>query len=184
MSHASTDAGVLRTAARALNENAERYLIYVAYTYLMFIVIAEVLRRFLLDFSSLWGNATAQYMFIYLTYIGMSWAAHKRTHIRIDVIYSYVSDRVEDYLYLFSDVMMLLFAVIAIKFTLPIIRTSIRYNSQTQALRMNRAFFQFAVLLGFGMFAIRVLQRTYGDIRDIRAGRHVFKGEEIFLEED
>ncbi|MFB6096210.1 MAG: TRAP transporter small permease [Haloferacaceae archaeon] len=184
MSQSSTAAGVVRRGAHALNENAERYLVYVAYTYLMFVVVAEVLRRFLLDFSSLWGNATAQYMFIYLTYVGMSWAAKKRTHIRIDVVYSYVSDRVEDYLYLFSDAMMLLFAVVAIRFTVPIIQTSIRYNSQTQALRLNRAFFQFAVLLGFGMFAIRVLQRTYDDVADIRAGRRVFKGEAIFLEEE
>lgn len=184
MSQTSTGTGTLRRIASAVNENAERYLVYVAYTYLMFVVVTEVLRRFLLDFSSLWGNVTAQYLFVYLTYVGMSWAAYKRTHIRIDVLYTYVSDRVEDYLYLVSDVMMLLFALVTINFTIPILRSSVRYNAQTQALRLNRAFFQFAVLLGFAMFTIRVLQRTYGDLKDVRAGRRVFKGEAIFLEED
>ncbi|MFB6110458.1 MAG: TRAP transporter small permease [Halodesulfurarchaeum sp.] len=184
MTESASTAGTLQTALRVVNENAERYLIYVAYSYLMLVVVTEVGRRFLLNFASLWGNASAQYLFIYLTYVGMSWAVYKRVHIRIDVLYHYVSDRVEDYLYVFSDLVMIAFALITIRFSLPIIRTSIRYSAATQALRLNRAFFQFAVVLGFLLFTIRCLQRLYDDIMTIRSGSHVYKGIDIFVESE
>lgn len=173
-----------RSTVVDLAQNAERYLMYVFYIYLLFIVLAEVVRRFVLDFSSLWGAETARYSFIYLTYLGTSWAIYKRTHIRIDAIYDVVSDRIENYLYLLSDIVVFLFAVYVIRFSLPIIQTSIRFGSVTQALRVNRAFFQAAIPIGFALVVVRILQRTYHDIQDIRHGRPVYKGENIFMAQD
>jgi TRAP-type C4-dicarboxylate transport system permease small subunit len=157
---------------------------YVFFVYLLFIIIAEVIRRFVLGFSSLWGEETARFTYIFLTYLGISWAAYKRTHIRIDAIFGLVSERTENYLYLFSDLMFILFAVYAIWYSLPLIQTSIGFGAKTQALRINRAIFQSAVPIGMLLMIIRILQRTYYDILDIRAGRPVYKGESIFFDEE
>lgn len=169
---------------RSLNENTERFLIYVFYTYLIFIIVMTILRRFVLDFSSLWGSRTAVYAYLYLTYIGMSWATYKRAHIRLDVLFQYVSERVEGYLYILSDIVMFVFAVLAIRYTIPLIQTSLEFGAATQALRVNRAFFQIAIPIGFTLFIFRVLQRLYYDVRDVRSGRPVYKGESVFLEDD
>jgi TRAP-type C4-dicarboxylate transport system permease small subunit len=165
-------------------QNFEKYLMYAFYSYLLFIIIAEVVRRYALGFASLWGEETARFSYIFITYLGISWAAHKRTHIRIDAIYGLVSDRTENYLYLFSDLMMILFAAYAFWYSLPLIQTSLEFGAKTQALRVSRAIFQAAVPIGFSLMSVRVLQRTYEDVRDIRAGRPVYKGESIFFEED
>jgi TRAP-type C4-dicarboxylate transport system permease small subunit len=167
-----------------IDRNAERYLVFLIYTYLIFIIIAEVTRRFVLDFSSLWGSRTAVYAYIYLTYLGMSWAVRERTHIRLDALFDLVSKRIEGLLYIFGDVMMLLFALYTLNYSIPLILTSLEFGSATQALRLNRAFFQFAVPFGFLLFSGRVIQRMYYDIQDVRHGREVYKGEAIFLEED
>jgi TRAP-type C4-dicarboxylate transport system permease small subunit len=165
-------------------QNFEKYLMYAFYSYLLFIIIAEVVRRYAIGFASLWGEETARFSYIFITYLGISWAAHKRTHIRIDAIYGLVSDRTENYLYLFSDLMMILFAAYAFWYSLPLIQTSLEFGAKTQALRVSRAIFQAAVPIGFSLMSVRVLQRTYEDVRDIRAGRPVYKGESIFFEED
>lgn len=170
--------------AKHIVDNIELYLIYVFYIYLLFIVISEVVRRYGLGMSSLWSGETARYSFLYITYLGISLAAYRRTHIRIDAIYSYVSQRTESYLYLLSNIAMLIFGVYAIWYTIPLIETSLNFGSKTQALDVNRAFFQAAISIGFSLMIIRILQRTYYDILDIRAGRPVFKGENIFLEDD
>ncbi|PSP76778.1 TRAP transporter permease DctQ [Halobacteriales archaeon QS_3_64_16] len=183
-SGASGLAGRLRSLLGAIDRNAERYLVFLIYTYLIFIIIAEVLRRFVLDFSSLWGSRTAVYAYIYLTYLGMSWAVRERTHIRLDALFDVVSDRTEGLLYILGDVMMLVFALYTLNYSLPLILTSIEFGSATQALRVNRAFFQFAVPFGFLLFSGRVIQRMYYDIQDVRHGREVYKGEAIFLEDD
>lgn len=177
------DADGLRATLLRVAQNLEKYLMYVFYVYLLFIIIAEVLRRYVLGFASLWGEETARFSYIYITYLGISWAAYKRTHIRIDAVYDLVSERTENYLYLFSDLMMVLFAVYAIWYSIPLLETSLRFDAKTQALRVNRAFFQIAVPLGFSLMIFRVLQRTYHDVRDIRAGRPVYKGESVFFDD-
>ena len=167
-----------------LSQTLERYLIYIFYVFLLFVVTAEVFRRYALSMSSFWSGETARYSFLYITYLGISWAAYKRTHIRIDILFDRVSQRVENYLYLFSNVVMFLFGAYAIWYTIPIIQTSLDFGATTQALGINRAFAQVAIPIGFSLMMIRIVQRTYYDIRDIRAGDPVFTGENVFLDDD
>lgn len=163
-------------------QNLELYLMYVFYVFMLFIVIIEVFRRYGLSMSSLWSSEAARYSFLYLTYLGISWAVYQRVHIRITAIYDLVSDRVEGYLYVLSDVVLFLFGAYAIWYTIPLIQASLEFGSLTQALRINRAFAQFAIPVGMALMMLRVVQRTYYDIKDIRAGREVYQGENVFAE--
>jgi TRAP-type C4-dicarboxylate transport system permease small subunit len=114
----------------------------------------------------------------------MSWAIYKRAHIRLDAVFDLVSERIEGLLYLFGNAMVLLFALLTLNYSIPLVFTSLEFGATTQALRVNRAFFQAAIPLGFALLSIRVLQRSYYDVRDIRSGDPVFKGEAIFLDDE
>ena len=48
-------------------------------------IAMEVIRRFVLSYSSIWGEEIARYAFIYLAWIGAAAAVKDRAHIRIDV---------------------------------------------------------------------------------------------------
>ena len=70
----------------ALNENAERYAMLVFYVFVCVVIVQEVLRRFVLNYSSAWAQETAQYAFIYLGYVGAAFAVKERAHIRFDIL--------------------------------------------------------------------------------------------------
>lgn len=78
----------------------------------------------------------------------------------------------------------MIFGGYVIWYTIPIIEASLEFGAQTQALSIQLALVQIAIPIGFSLMMIRLLQRTYYDIVDIRAGRPVFKGENIFIDED
>lgn len=164
-------------------QNLEKYLMYIFYIFLLVVIISEVFRRYILNMSSLWSGEVARYSFLYLTYLGISWAAYKRSHIRIDIFLNQVSQQVENYLYLFSNFIMMIFGGYVIWYTIPIIEASLEFGAQTQALSIQLALVQIAIPIGLSLMMIRLLQRTYYDIMDIRAGRPVFKGENIFIDE-
>lgn len=163
-----------------LNSNAERILLLVFYTYIVVIIGAEVFRRFVLNISSIWGAESARFMFIYLTWIGASWGVYKRLHIRIDIIHGYVSERTTGLLYILGDVAMLIFAAVTFYVSIPLIQNSLSFGSVSQGLRMNLVFFQIAVPLGMALLSVRVLQKMYQDIMDVKNGRPVYKGETLF----
>ena len=112
--------------------------------------------------------------------IGASAGVKNRAHIRIDVIYSWVPARHHVWLYVLADVATMVFAVIALYFSIVPILTSIEFNNVTDGLRINRSFFLVAVPLGFTMTMVRVVQNLVRDIRDHRAGRPVYRGKKLF----
>lgn len=163
-----------------LDKNLERWLMLGFYLYIVTVVFVEVIRRFVFNYSSIWGEETARYAFVYLVWIGASAAVTDRAHIRIDVIFSLVSQRVKNWLYVFGDVTMLIFGFIALFYSAESVLASIEYGSLTFGLRVNTAWFTAAVPIGFVLIIIRLIQSIKRDLSDIRAGRPVFTGNAMF----
>lgn len=169
-----------RALIRAIDRDGERYLLLVFYTLVVVVIGVEVIRRFVLSFSSIWGEEIARFAFIYLTWIGASAGVKNRSHIRIDVIYSWVPERHHVWLYILADVATMAFAVVALYYSLVPIITSINFDSVTDGLRINRSFFLVAVPLGFTMTLVRLVQNIRRDLSDHKAGRPIFRGKKLF----
>ncbi|NBR22178.1 MAG: TRAP transporter small permease, partial [Proteobacteria bacterium] len=77
-------------------------------------IAMEVIRRFVLSYSSIWGEEIARYAFIYLAWIGAAAAVKDRAHIRIDVLMHYLSNRSRTVLYLLGDLLTMVLALVAL----------------------------------------------------------------------
>ena len=165
---------------RKLDDNAERWLLLVFYALITSTIVVEVVRRFVLPYSSIWGEEIARYAFIYLAWVGASAAVKDRAHIRIDVIIHMLSKRARAAVYLFGDVCMLAVAVLAVYTALESMEISYRFGSVTHGLRISLVWFLAAVPLGFTLMIYRLLQSMRRDILDLRAGRGVHEGSKLF----
>src|SRR3546814_14048407 len=76
----------MREVLKWLDENAERWMLLFLYSFIVLVIAIEVIRRFGLMYSSVWGEEAARYAFIYLVWIGAAVAVRDRAHIRIDVM--------------------------------------------------------------------------------------------------
>jgi C4-dicarboxylate transporter DctQ subunit len=170
----------MRKALRQLDANGERFLMLVFYCFIVFVIVVEVLRRFLLDFSSLWGEEAARFAFIYLGWVGASYAVKQRAHIRFDVLLHLLPRCFHGYLYLFGELCTLVFAGFALYWSLDTISTMLQFDALAPALRVSQVWFEAAVPLGFTMMVVRVLQSAWRDIQDIRAGRDAYSGTLLF----
>jgi len=165
---------------KALDQNAERWLLLVFYIMLVATMFIEVLRRELLSYSSIWGEEIVRYSFIYLAWIGAASAVKERGHIRIDVIMQYVGRRTKALLYLFGDFVMVIVAVIAVYYSFETVHVAAKFGSVTDGLRISRVWFLMAVPIGFSLVLVRLFQSITRDIADLRAGRPVYEGDKLF----
>jgi len=162
------------------NAHFERFAIITFYIYIIFIVVLEVFRRYVLNYSSLWGSQTAMYIFIYMSWVGMSWAAYKRVHIRMSILYEFVSDRTRTYLYIFSDLTMILFGLLTAWYVYESVLTSLEFSRNIAVMKINQSVFEVAIVIGMLLFVVRTLQRLYGDVRALRRNEAPFAGERLF----
>ena len=165
---------------RHIDQNGERWLLLIFYAMIVATIAMEVIRRFVLSYSSIWGEEIARYAFIYLAWIGASSAIRERAHIRIDVILHYLRPKAKAAIYLFGDFATLTLALIALYWSLDPIHTALKFGSVTHGLRISNAWFLAAVPIGFAMMVFRLAQSILRDWRDFRAGRPVFEGEKLF----
>ncbi len=165
---------------KSFDKNAERWALLAFYTLLVSTMTVEVIRREVFAYSSIWGEEVVRYSFIYLAWIGASAAVRERGHIRIDVIFNYVSPRIKALLYMFGDVVMFAIAVLAVYWSLETVAVSWKFGSVSHGLRVSMVWFLLAVPIGFGLMIFRLVQSFVRDLADFRAGRPVYEGERLF----
>ncbi|MEJ2376816.1 MAG: TRAP transporter small permease [Pseudolabrys sp.] len=170
----------MRDFLKRLNANGERWLLLGFYTYIVLVISIEVFRRFVISYSSEWGEETARYAFIYLVWIGAASAVRERAHIRIDVVTDLLPLRGSAVLYMFGDFLTLVLACGALYWSISPVVMSIEYHSVTEGLRVTRAWFLFSVPFGFTLVAVRALQSMARDFADLRAGRPPYRGARLF----
>ena len=163
-----------------LNKNAERWALLVFYVMLVLTMAIEVIRREVFSYSSIWGEEIVRYSFIYLAWIGAAAAVKERGHIRIDVIMHYLSARLQALLYIFGDIVMFAVAIIALYWSFETVAVSWKFGSVSHGLRISMVWFLSAVPLGFALLIFRLIQSFIRDINDLRAGRPVFEGDNMF----
>lgn len=165
---------------RAIDKNAERWLLLTFYVMLVVTMAVEVIRRELFAYSSIWGEEIVRYSFIYLAWIGAAAAVKERAHIRIDVVMHYLGRRSKATLYIFGDLVMFVVAVIALYWSLETVHVSAKFGSVSHGLRISMVWFLMAVPAGFTLIVWRLLQSLWRDVRSLRDGTPVFEGDKLF----
>jgi TRAP-type C4-dicarboxylate transport system permease small subunit len=173
---------MVRGVLRNLDDNAERYVMLVCYIFCCFVIVQEVIRRFVLNYSSAWAEETARYAFIYLGWIGAAFAVKERAHIRFDILLNALPKRVHGYVYVFAEVCTIAFACVALYYSMHTIRQLLQFEGATPVLRINKAWFEAAVPIGFALVILRAVQAIRRDVADLRAGRAAYAGKAMFEE--
>ena len=124
---------------KMVDRNAERWALLVLYAMLVITMAVEVVRREMFAYSSIWGEEIVRYAFIYLVWIGAASAVRERAHIRIDVLFHYVSDRVKGYLYVLGDLVTLGVALVAVYWSFETVAVSWKFGSVSHGLRVSLA---------------------------------------------
>ena len=170
----------MKTFLQRLDRDGERWLLLWLYSFIVMVIFIEVVRRFGLAYSSVWGEETARYAFIYLVWIGASAAVRDRAHIRIDTIMHFLPTRGVGALYIFGDLLTLVLACFGLYWSLDPVLVSWKFGSVTDGLRIIQVWFLMAVPFGFSIMVIRIVQSLLRDVGDMRAGRPVFRGHRLF----
>jgi len=169
-----------RLRCDSIDRKAERWLLLTFYALIILTIAIEVFRRFVMNYSSSWGEEVARYAFIYLAWLAAAAAVRDRAHIRIDVLVNLGGPKMKRFGWWLADIATLVLAVWALWLSIAPIVTSLNFGSITPGLRVSQAFFLAAVPLGFTLVVLRVVQSMLADVRRMKRGEPVFDGQKLF----
>ncbi len=148
----------MNVVGRFLDSGIIKWFIIGTYAYFCSIILIEVVRRYAFGDSSPWGEMTARYAFVYLTYVAASEGIRQGRHIRIDLLPNALSGVAAKLLRLYIDGLILLLAAFIIYFSIELMGIQWSVGIVMGAADVNMAFAQAALPLGWTLIVIRLLQ--------------------------
>ena len=141
-----------------------RAFIVLTYSYFCLIILIEVIRRYAFGDSSAWGEMTARYAFVYMTYAAAAEGIRQKKHIRVDLIDKIIKPKSMTLLNIYYDILVTIVAILVIYYSLKLINVQLTFGIVMTAADINMAFAQAALPLGWALMLIRIMQNWLDSI--------------------
>ena len=135
-----------------------RAFIVLTYSYFCLIILIEVIRRYAFGDSSAWGEMTARYAFVYMTYAAAAEGIRQKKHIRVDLIDKIIKPKSMTLLNIYYDILVTIVAILVIYYSLKLINVQLTFGIVMTAADINMAFAQAALPLGWALMLTRITQ--------------------------
>ncbi|MBU0925808.1 TRAP transporter small permease [bacterium] len=145
---------------------------------LAFIVVYEVIARYVFDAPTIWAYDLSLFLFGYIAALGGAYAQQKRAHINVDILYLTVSPKVKNIFNLISYSLGIFFLIIIFYVSIGKFEEAIEFDFRRQS-EWAPAMWHFWVMLCIAstLFIVQL-------VRDMIAeAYHLTTGEELFEKE-
>jgi C4-dicarboxylate transporter, DctQ subunit len=165
-----------------LDQRIEFWLCFFLYSYMAIIVAVEVFRRYCLKSASSWGEETAIYVFIWMTYIAAARGVRGRRHLAVEILRDRFGRRMRFFCLTLSDTCFFILAVVIAYYSLNPIWTNIQYNQKMMGAELPMALASASITVGWGLIVFRVVQRFFATLRRFRMGKPLLEKEAEVME--
>ncbi|MFR6281512.1 MAG: TRAP transporter small permease [Lacrimispora saccharolytica] len=153
---------------RILNEKLEEVFLVILMTAATLIVTAQIVTRYVFKIPLPWSEEVARYLFIWLVWVGASYATKERKHICIDVVTSRLPKAGKKVCAAVSAVVWILFLIFMAGISLKL-TASVYSGSQIAVGSKIPMWVPYAAIpTGMILMLFRLLQNCYYDIRGIK----------------
>lgn len=151
-----------------LDEYLEIGICVVLMVVMTLLIFVQVIMRYVFSNSLTWSEELARYVFIWLIYLGISYAAKQMKHVKIQAALYLFPRRLRPYITIIGDIVMFLFSLFVIWYGAGMVAFQGMFRAA--ALGIPMSWIYAAPVVGFALTTIRQIQTVVYRIRRIRAG--------------
>ncbi|MBT2708603.1 TRAP transporter small permease [Pseudomonas sp. ISL-84] len=151
-----------------LDENLEKYILFLLSAVMVVVIFVQVFMRYVMSNSLSWSEELARYCFIWLIYIGISYAVKHHRHIKVDAALLLFKDKTKIYFSLISNILFLVFCVYVVIYGYGIASQLLLFGQTTPALQIPTGIVYLAPPVGMGLAGIRLIQNIIGNFIAIK----------------
>ena len=153
-----------------LDENLEKSICVVLMCIMTTLVFVQVIMRYVFKNSLSWSEELARYVFIWLIYLGISYGAKMRKHIKIDAALLLFPKVLRKWVVVIGDILFLAFACYLTKTGFDYCVTQAELGKCSAALGIPFPYVYSAVVVGFALTVIRQIQTLIYRFKCIKNG--------------
>jgi TRAP-type C4-dicarboxylate transport system permease small subunit len=157
---------MVKSAFSWLNENIEKCFILVSYAAMATIIFSQVIMRFFFQYQSPWSTTIPIYLFLWLTWMGASYNAKNRTHLRFNEVRERLSYKAQYVCLVMDAIVWYAFSAVVLYFTIEQVQISHDNFAIVQGTDdVMKWWFYMALPLSFSLLVFRVTQNLIVDTK-------------------
>jgi TRAP-type C4-dicarboxylate transport system permease small subunit len=127
------------------------------------LISVQIVMRYAFGSSLSWSEELARYLFIWQIWIGVSYSAKNKSHLRIMMLKQRLGKRAQDILEIVVTAVGIGFALfIAVK-GFSLVMTIHRFGQKSSALQLSMVYPHLAVPVGCSLMVVRMIENTVKD---------------------
>lgn len=161
---------ILRKVLSWLDDKFEISICVFLMSLMTVLIFVQVIMRYVFSNSLSWSEELARYLFIWLIYLGVSYGAKLRKHIKIDAALKLFPKGLRPYVTIMGDILFFLFAIYIINTGYKYVLMQATLGKVSPALSIPYKYVYAAPMIGFFMVSIRQVQTILYRVKTINAG--------------
>jgi TRAP-type C4-dicarboxylate transport system permease small subunit len=152
-----------------LDENLEESILLVLLILMTCVMGVQVTMRYLFNASLTWSEEITRYMFVWSSFISVSYCIKKGIAIRIDQFTNMLPASAQKVLDVIARIVMLIFFAYVFKFAIEVVSATYANGQTSAALGLPMYLVQVSAVLGFGLAVVRILQGFWNDFKPTKS---------------
>ncbi|HIW12065.1 MAG TPA: TRAP transporter small permease [Candidatus Salinicoccus stercoripullorum] len=153
---------------RWFDEHFEEYILIMLSFFTVVVIFIQVMMRYVFSSSLSWSEEIARYGFIWMIFIGVSYAVKKNKHLKVDAITMLFNDKGKTIIGIIANVLFLVFAVVITYYSFEIVG---RITRESAALQIPMSWVYAAPAAGMALTVIRLIQnlvQQYSSLKKLK----------------
>ena len=145
---------------KKLDDHFEEALIVLLMAAMTVLIVVQIFMRYVMQDSLTWSEELARYLFVWVSYIGVSYAVKRSAHIRVEAATMFLPERVKRYVILLSHLAFLVFAVMVVKEGYTLSMKIFKFGQTSPALGIPMGYIYLAPTVGFLLIFFRLIAKA------------------------
>ncbi len=164
----------MKKALKWLDVNFEPVLIMVVFIIMTLLLTLQVILRFLFDEGFAWAEEFATFMFVWICFLGISYAFRNNRQITVAFIRDFLPEKARKILVLLIDFSMLAIMIIFLIGAISNVQNTAEFNDLAISIPITMNVAYAAALVGYSLSMLRIVQTIIWKIRRFNASFDLF----------
>ena len=144
-------------------DHLEEYVLVYSLMVSVALVFVQVVMRRVFNNSLYWSEELARYLYVWQTWLGVSYAARNGTHLRITMLKDRLPAKAQQILEILVVLVWMGFGIFVIYQGMGVVGTIAGFGQKSSALKIPMQFCYMSIPVGMFLMCIRIVERTVKD---------------------
>ena len=144
-------------------DHLEEYVLVYSLMVSVALVFVQVVMRRVFNNSLSWSEELARYLYVWQTWLGVSYAARNGTHLRITMLKDRLPPQAQQILEILVVLVWMGFGIFVIYQGMGVVNTIASFGQKSSALKIPMQFCYMSIPVGMFLMCIRIVERTVKD---------------------